>query len=189
MVKLTKIYTRGGDAGKTSLGDGTRVSKTDARVAAYGDVDETNAALGLVRCHADRDVDAVLARIQNELFDLGADLCTPEAENPKYPPLRITDDQVRRLEADIDDFNADLEPLNSFVLPAGTPAAGFLHLARAVSRRAERSVVALAGMEAVNPAAVKYINRLSDLLFVLARTANARSGGDVLWKPGGTRGE
>ena len=189
MVKLTKIYTRGGDGGETSLGDGARVSKTDVRVAAYGDVDETNAALGLVRPHADPDIDAVLARIQNELFDLGADLCTPEAENPKYPPLRVTEDQVKRLEADIDGFNADLEPLNSFVLPAGVPAAGFLHLARATARRAERSIVALAGRQPINPAAVKYINRLSDLLFVLARAANARGGGDVLWKPGGTRGE
>ena len=187
MVKLTKIYTRGGDKGETSLGDGTRRPKHDLRVAAYGTVDEANACIGLVRLHADGALDALLGRIQNDLFDLGADLATPEAENPKHPPLRITAQQVARLEAEIDAANETLAPLTSFVLPGGTPAAAHLHLARTVSRRAERDMTLLAGREAVNPEAIRYVNRLSDLLFVLARQANGGGAADVLWTPGANR--
>lgn len=187
MVRLTRIYTRGGDAGETSLGDGTRVPKHDPRVEAYGAVDEGNAAVGLARLHAEGEFDAMLARVQNDLFDLGADLCTPERDNPPYPPLRIVDAQVERLEREIDAANAKLEPLNSFVLPGGTPLAANLHLARTVLRRAERLTVALAAREAVNPAAIRYLNRLSDWLFVLSRAANAQGAGDVLWTPGANR--
>ncbi|GAB4193059.1 MAG: cob(I)yrinic acid a,c-diamide adenosyltransferase [Thalassobaculales bacterium] len=187
MVKLTRIYTRGGDKGRTSLGDGRRVAKHALRVEAYGAVDEANAVLGLARLSAEGEDDAMLARIQNDLFDLGADLCTPEAPAPKYPPLRILDSQVDRLEREIDAMNAGLAPLNSFVLPAGTALAAALHLARTVVRRAERAITRLAAREAVNPAAVRYANRLSDHLFVMARAANARSVGDVLWVPGGNR--
>ncbi len=184
MVKLTKIYTRTGDKGETGLGDGSRVPKYDVRVAAYGSVDETNAVLGVARLHADRELDEALARIQNDLFDLGADLCTPEVDNPEYPPLRVTDAQVEYLEREIDRINADLPTLRSFVLPGGAPAATHLHVARTVARRAERDMALLAEREAVNPAALKYINRLSDYLFVAARAVNARAGGDVLWQPG-----
>ncbi|MBP2292588.1 cob(I)yrinic acid a,c-diamide adenosyltransferase [Azospirillum rugosum] len=189
MVKLTRIYTRGGDKGETSLGDGSRVPKHDLRVAAYGTVDEANAAVGLARLHtADLpDVDAMLARIQNDLFDLGADLCTPEEPDPKYPPLRVLESQVDRLEAEIDALNADLSPLTSFILPGGSPAAAHLHLARTVVRRAERHITELAGLEPVNPAAVKYVNRLSDHLFVLSRAVNGNGAGDVLWVPGANR--
>ncbi len=189
MVKLTRIYTRGGDRGQTSLGDGRRVPKHDARVAAYGTVDEANAVIGLVRLHTtDRpEIDAMLARIQNDLFDLGADLCTPEAEDPPYPPLRILETQVDRLEAEIDAMNADLAPLTSFILPGGSPAAAHLHLARTVVRRAERLMTELAETEPVNPAAVKYANRLSDHLFVLSRKMNADGAADVLWVPGANR--
>jgi cob(I)alamin adenosyltransferase len=189
MVKLTKIYTRGGDAGQTSLGDGERRPKHDARIAAYGDVDEANACIGLVRLHlaGDAEADAMLGRIQNDLFDLGADLCTPEVENPKWPPLRVVQAQVDRLEAEIDAMNAELAPLNSFILPGGSPAAAYLHLARTVSRRAERGITALAEREAVNPAAIRYINRLSDHLFVLGRRLNGNGAGDVLWVPGKNR--
>lgn len=187
MVKLTKIYTRGGDKGKTSLGTGKRVQKHDPRVAAYGTVDETNAILGMARLHCEGATDELLARLQNELFDLGADLCTPEVEDPKYPPLRITPEQVTRLEQDIDLINQDLEPLTSFILPGGTPAAAYLHLARTVARRAEREITALAEEEAINPAALHYVNRLSDLLFVLARQMNQGGKADILWVPGGTR--
>ncbi|MHA7062443.1 cob(I)yrinic acid a,c-diamide adenosyltransferase [Azospirillum argentinense] len=189
MVKLTRIYTRGGDRGQTSLGDGRRVAKHDPRVTAYGTVDEANAVIGLVRLHtADQpETDAMLARIQNDLFDLGADLCTPEAEDPAYPPLRILESQVDRLEAEIDAMNADLAPLNSFILPGGSPAAAHLHLARTVVRRAERLMTELAEVEPVSPAAVKYANRLSDHLFVLSRKLNANGTADVLWVPGANR--
>jgi cob(I)alamin adenosyltransferase len=192
MVQLTRIYTRGGDKGKTSLGDGTRVVKHDARVAAYGTVDEANSVIGMVRLHTAgidgmAEVDGMLSRVQNDLFDLGADLCTPEQENPEFPPLRVVEEQVTRLEREIDQLNADLKPLKSFVLPGGTPAAAWLHLARTVSRRAEREITVLAEITAINPLAVRYINRLSDHLFVLARWVNNRGEGDVLWVPGANR--
>jgi cob(I)alamin adenosyltransferase len=188
MVRLTRIYTRGGDAGETSLGDGRRVAKHDPRVAAYGMVDEANAAIGLVRLHLDdraADADRILARVQNDLFDLGADLCRPEAEAPADPPpLRVTAAQVARLEGEIDRLNADLAPLTSFVLPGGTAGAAYLHLARTVVRRAEREMTALARSEPVNPEAIRYVNRLSDLFFVLARVLNNGGAQDVLWEPG-----
>jgi cob(I)alamin adenosyltransferase len=196
MVRLTRIYTRGGDKGETSLGDGSRVAKQSLRVEAFGTVDEANAAIGLVRLHiaagGDAETDAMLARIQNELFDLGADLCTPEtgrraAVDRKGGALRVTAAQVERLEQEIDAINETLAPLNSFVLPGGTPAAAYLHLARTVTRRAERLVCALAASEPVNPEAVKYLNRLSDHLFVLGRRLNANGAADVLWRPGATR--
>jgi cob(I)alamin adenosyltransferase len=187
MVKLTRIYTRGGDKGKTSLGDGTRVPKQSLRVEAYGTVDEANAAIGLVRLHADPDADAMLARIQNDLFDLGADFCTPEGGRRGAGALRIVAAQVKRLETEIDAMNAELAPLASFVLPGGTPAAAYLHLARTVTRRAERLACALAATEAVNPEAIKYLNRLSDHLFVLGRRLNDNGARDVLWQPGLTR--
>ncbi|SLN26611.1 cob(I)yrinic acid a,c-diamide adenosyltransferase [Oceanibacterium hippocampi] len=187
MVKLTRIYTRGGDRGETSLGDGSRVGKDALRVDAYGDVDEANAAIGLARLHAAGRLDETLARIQNDLFDLGADLCTPEAEGSTRERLRVTDPQVTWLESEIDRVNAALAPLESFILPGGAAAAAFLHQARTVTRRAERRVVALAREEVVSEAAIRYINRLSDLLFVLAREANDNGGRDVLWKPGANR--
>ncbi len=193
MVMLNKIYTRTGDAGDTGLATGERVKKFDARVTAYGDVDETNACIGLVRQHtaADAVLDPILARVQNELFDLGADLATPErAGKPLgWEALRVTGAQVDRLEADIDRLNEALSPLTSFVLPAGTAAAAALHLARTICRRAERVAVRLACEpgEAVSAEALKYLNRLSDLLFVMARHANAQAVGDVLWTPGATR--
>ena len=187
MVKLTRIYTRGGDKGQTSLGDGSRVSKQSARVAAYGTVDEANAALGLARLHTRGEADAMLARIQNDLFDLGADLCTPQAGRRAAGALRIVAAQVRRLEREIDAMNGALQPLHSFVLPGGSPAAAHLHLARTVTRRAERLVCTLAVEEPVNPEAVKYLNRLSDHLFVLSRQLNDNGAGDVLWRPGLTR--
>ncbi len=184
MVQLTRIYTRGGDKGQTSLGTGARVVKHDPRVAAYGTVDEANATIGLARMHADEALDAMLERIQNDLFDVGADLCTPEVEAPEFPPLRVVPAQVERLEREIDKINAELEPLKSFVLPAGTPAATYLHLARTVVRRAERDITLLAVDATINNDALRYMNRLSDLLFVLARHVNKQAGGDVLWKPG-----
>ncbi len=187
MVRLTRIYTRGGDAGETSLGDGARVNKTDARVAAFGTVDEANAAIGVARLHVAGEADAMLGRIQNDLFDLGADLCTPEEENPRYTPLRVTDGQVERLEREIDAMNETLAPLNSFVLPGGSPAAAYLHVARTVTRRAERLIVALAARETVNPAALRYANRLSDHLFVMSRHLNDDGARDVLWVPGSNR--
>jgi cob(I)alamin adenosyltransferase len=192
MVRLTRIYTRGGDTGETSLGDGSRVPKQALRVEAYGTVDEANAAIGLARLHADVDTDAMLARIQNDLFDLGADLCTPEDGRRKSSgqgggALRIVAAQVKRLEREIDAMNAGLKPLDSFILPGGTPAAAYLHLARTVTRRAERLVCALAAAEKVNPEAVKYLNRLSDHLFVLGRRVNDNGARDVLWQPGLTR--
>jgi cob(I)alamin adenosyltransferase len=191
VVTLSKIYTRGGDSGETSLGSGDRVNKHDVRVAAYGTADEANAVIGLARQHTPQDkfpdADAMLARIQNDLFDLGADLCTPEGGKRSEGALRIVDSQVDRLEAEIDAMNADLQPLTSFILPGGSPAASYLHLARTVARRCERLITELAGTEPVNPAAIKYINRLSDHLFVLARKLNDNGATDVLWVPGGSR--
>jgi cob(I)alamin adenosyltransferase len=187
MVRLTRIYTRGGDGGMTSLGDGTRVQKQSLRVAAYGTVDEANAAIGLARLHADPEPDAMLARIQNDLFDLGADLCTPETGRRAEGALRILPSQVDRLEREIDALNADLAPLNSFILPGGGACGAHLHLARTVARRAERLVAELAESEAVNPVALKYLNRLSDHLFVLGRWVNGKGAGDVLWVPGAKR--
>jgi cob(I)alamin adenosyltransferase len=189
MVTLNRIYTRGGDKGETSLGDGRRVAKDDVRVEAYGTVDETNAAIGLARLHSAQvpDADAMLARIQNDLFDLGADLCTPEDGRKHEGALRILATQVDRLEHEIDAMNVTLAPLTSFILPGGTPLAAYLHLARTVARRAERLVVTLAEREPVNPEAVKYLNRLSDHLFVLGRHVNDRGAGDVLWVPGAHR--
>lgn len=191
MVKLNKIYTRTGDDGSTGLGDGARVGKDSLRVEAYGTVDEANAAIGMARLHAaDAGLDAILTRIQNDLFDLGADLCTPDrGKDLGYEPLRIIDAQVDRLEKEIDTLNARLQPLRSFVLPAGSALAAHLHLARTIARRAERHMVALARIagEPVNAAAIRYMNRLSDLLFVMARVANDDGRADVLWKPGDTR--
>ncbi len=187
MVRLTRIYTRGGDTGETSLGDGKRVAKHALRVSAYGTVDEANATIGLARLHTTGDDDAMLGRIQNDLFDLGADLCTPEDENPKHPPLRISDAQVDRLEREIDAMNEKLSSLDSFVLPGGSAAATNLHLARTVTRRAERLIAELATMEPINPAAIKYANRLSDHLFVMSRHLNADGARDVLWVPGKNR--
>jgi cob(I)alamin adenosyltransferase len=187
MVRLTRIYTRGGDAGQTSLGDGARVPKHALRVEAYGTVDEANAAIGIARLHADAEADAMLARIQNDLFDLGADLCTPEDGRRGGAALRIVPDQVARLEREIDAMNKALSPLDSFVLPGGSPAAAYLHLARTVVRRAERLVAALAASEKINPEALKYLNRLSDHLFVLGRRLNDNGARDVLWRPGANR--
>jgi cob(I)alamin adenosyltransferase len=192
MVVLNRIYTRTGDAGDTHLSTGETVKKYDPRVQAYGEVDETNATLGLVRLYTagDAELDAMLERIQNELFDLGADLATPDrpGKDLGWTPLRIVDSQVERLEQEIDRLNEALSPLTSFVLPAGTAAANYLHLARTVCRRAERATVHLADIEGevVSAPALKYLNRLSDLLFVMARYAN-REAGDVLWRPGATR--
>ncbi len=188
MVRLTRIYTRGGDRGETSLGSGARVAKHDPRVAAYGTVDEANAAVGLVRLHVDGDSDAMLARIQNDLFDLGADLCTPADETGgPAGALRIVQPQIDRLEQEIDRLNAGLEPLDSFVLPGGSAAAAYLHLARTIVRRAERAITELAVDQSVNPLAVKYVNRLSDHLFVLARFVNDGGRRDVPWRPGANR--
>jgi cob(I)alamin adenosyltransferase len=192
MVVLSKIYTRTGDDGSTALGSGRRVAKYDLRVEAYGTLDEANAAIGLARLHtreADPALDAALARIQNDLFDLGADLCFPDEAKDARGRLTVTDAQVERLEAEIDAFNRELEPLRSFVLPGGTPAASFLHLARTIARRAERLMVELAAEEnePVGAPALRYINRLSDFLFVAARFANDRGKSDVLWVKGQNR--
>jgi cob(I)alamin adenosyltransferase len=191
MVVLNRIYTRTGDDGSTALGSGERRPKFDLRVAAYGTVDETNAAIGIARLHlaSEPDVDAILSRVQNDLFDLGADLAVPEKAGSSKERLRVADSQVERLEADIDRLNAELAPLKSFVLPGGAPAAAHLHLARTVCRRAERRVVELAARkdEPVGAAAVRYLNRLSDLLFVAARYVNGRGARDVLWVPGAHR--
>lgn len=192
MVTLNKIYTRTGDGGSTRLATGAPVSKASLRVEAYGGVDETNAVLGVARQHTtdDLELDAMLERIQNDLFDLGADLATPEQnEKPAWEPLRIVESQVERLEREIDSLNGELSPLTSFVLPAGSPAAAALHVARTVCRRAERTVVQLSETEGeiVGQPALKYLNRLSDLLFVAARWANDKGAADVLWKPGATR--
>jgi len=192
MVVLNRIYTRTGDDGDTALGTGERRPKFDLRVEAYGTVDETNATLGMARLHTggDPNLDAMLARIQNDLFDLGADLCTPDkGEKLAYEPLRIVQTQVDRLETEIDELNASLAPLRSFVLPGGAPAAAALHLSRTISRRAERLMVALSRTEGelVSAPALQYVNRLSDFLFVASRYANLNAGGDVLWTPGKNR--
>jgi len=192
MVTLNRIYTRTGDKGLTRLSTGQPVSKASLRVEAYGGVDETNAVIGVARQHtkADVELDALLERIQNDLFDLGADLATPEQnEKPEWEPLRVVDSQVERLEREIDTMNARLSPLNSFVLPAGSPASAALHVARTVCRRAERTLVQLMATEGeiVGEPALRYLNRLSDLLFVAARRANDDGAADVLWKPGATR--
>lgn len=187
MVKLNKIYTRTGDNGTTGLADGTRRDKFDLRVATYGDVDEANCAIGLARQHAEGAIDAVLFRIQNDMFDLGADLSTPFDGPYEAHALRIVDEQVVRLEHEIDQFNDALAPLESFVLPGGSPLAAHLHLARTITRRAERLACELQTKERVNEAAIRYLNRLSDLLFVLARAANNNGENDVLWVPGKNR--
>jgi cob(I)alamin adenosyltransferase len=193
MVKLNKIYTRTGDDGTTGLGSGERRLKSDLRIDAYGTVDETNACIGMARVHTattHRSIDAMLARIQNDLFDLGADLAVPDDGKPLgYEPLRIIASQTDRIEKDIDLLNKDLEPLKSFVLNGGTPAAAALHLARTVARRAERIMVALAQdpREHVNREGIKYINRVSDFLFVAARAVNDNGNADVLWIPGKNR--
>ncbi len=187
MVVLNRIYTKTGDKGTTALGDGTRLPKHSLRIAAYGTVDETNAALGLARLHTSGPLDDMLARVQNDLFDLGADLCVPETTKRNAGRLRITETQVERLEREIDAMNTELAPLKSFVLPGGTQAAANLHMARTISRRAERLIVELAEEEKVGETALKYINRLSDHLFVAARYANG--GKDVLWVPGENRSE
>ena len=187
MVTLSKIYTRGGDKGETSLGDGTRRAKHDLRVEAFGTVDEANAVIGLARLHASGDLDRFLSRIQNDLFDLGADLCTPEGTERRETALRMEQSQVDALEAEIDRYNEALAPLKSFVLPGGSALAAHLHHARTVVRRAERLVVQLSKEEAVGTPAVKYLNRLSDLMFVLARHANDDGRDDVLWVPGQNR--
>ncbi len=186
MVYLNRIYTKTGDAGETALGDGTRVMKTHPRIAAYGGVDELNAVLGFVLVQGVPEVMAgPLQHIQNDLFDLGADLCLPESEAPPpYPPLRVASSQVDQLEQWIDRFNAPLTPLNSFVLPGGSMAAATLHIARTVCRRVEIGVLDLAATEPINPQIAIYLNRLSDLLFVLSRAANQNGVGDVLWVPG-----
>lgn len=187
MVVLSRIYTRTGDAGETALGDGSRVAKHALRVSAYGTVDETNAAIGVARLHAEGEHDAALARIQNDLFDLGADLCTPEGGDDTRSRLRVAAAQVARLEAEIDAMNAPLAPLRSFVLPGGTALAAQLHVCRTVCRRAERLTVELAGAERINPEAVRYLNRLSDWFFVASRSANDEGRADVLWVPGANR--
>jgi cob(I)alamin adenosyltransferase len=184
-MKLDKIYTRTGDEGKTSLGDGSRLPKFHLRVTAYGSIDEANSALGVARLQvSDPDVLRLLQHIQNDLFDVGADLCQPQGKAAPDSKLRITLDQVAWLEQQIDRFNADLQPLTSFVLPGGSPAAAHMHLARTVTRRAERDVVRLAAEEPVNAAVLQYVNRLSDLLFVLARFLNGKGEEDIRWEPG-----
>ena len=190
MVVLNKIYTKTGDAGETALGNGARVAKHAMRVTAYGTADELNAFVGVARLVTEGDMDAALSRIQNDLFDLGADLCRPDMEqdaDAEYPPLRMADAQVTRLEAEIDAMNGKLDPLRSFILPGGSALSAHLHVCRTVARRAERLSVELATMEAVNPAAVKYLNRLSDWFFVAARIANNGGKDDVLWVPGANR--
>jgi cob(I)alamin adenosyltransferase len=184
MVRLTKIYTRGGDAGMTSLATGERRAKHDLRVAANGAVDEASSSIGVARLHTDGELDAMLARIQNDLFDLGADISTPDGLEGA---LRVADAQVERLEAEIDGLNANLAPLDSFVLPGGSPAGAHLHMSRALVRRAERAATELAAAETINPPAIKYLNRLSDLLFQMARHANDDGASDVLWVPGANR--
>ncbi|WP_298974854.1 cob(I)yrinic acid a,c-diamide adenosyltransferase [uncultured Roseobacter sp.] len=190
MVVLNKIYTKTGDAGETALGNGARVAKHALRVTAYGTSDELNSFVGVARLEATGEVDGALSRIQNDLFDLGADLCRPDMEQDaeaEYPPLRMIDAQVTRLENEIDAMNAELDPLRSFILPGGSALAAHLHVCRTVSRRAERLCVELATMEAINTSAVKYLNRLSDWFFVAARMANNGGKDDVLWVPGANR--
>ncbi len=191
MVNLTRIYTRTGDDGTTALGDMSRVGKNDLRLQAYADTDEANSSLGVAIALGalPDDVAALLTRVQNELFDVGADLCTPVVPDPAYPPLRVEQDYVERLEAACDRYNEDLEALRSFVLPGGTPGSALLHVSRTVVRRAERATWAAleAHGDSMNPLTATYLNRLSDLLFILARHANLGAGGDVMWKPGGDR--
>jgi cob(I)alamin adenosyltransferase len=192
MVTLNKIYTKTGDKGDTALGDGSRLPKGALRISAYGTVDETGSVIGIARLHSanlpeSSELDAMLARIQNDLFDLGADLCVPEDGRRAEGRLRVVPAQVERLEREIDAMNEKLEPLKSFVLPGGTALAAHLHLARTVARRAERLIAELAAKESINPAALMYINRLSDHLFVMARAANNNGMGDVLWVPGKNR--
>ncbi|MCE0507019.1 MULTISPECIES: cob(I)yrinic acid a,c-diamide adenosyltransferase [unclassified Roseivivax] len=190
MVVLNKIYTRTGDAGETALGDGSRIAKHSPRVAAYGTVDELNAVVGVARLHAEDALSEQLSRIQNDLFDLGADLCRPDMhrdEEAGHPVLRMMPSQTERLETEIDAMNQRLEPLRSFILPGGTPLAAHLHQCRTVARRAERKAIELAAVEGVNEAAVTYLNRLSDWFFVAARIANDEGRADVLWKPGANR--
>ena len=190
MVVLNKIYTRTGDKGDTALGNGDRVAKHDARVDAYGTTDELNAFVGTGRLHATGTIDSQLALIQNDLFDLGADLCRPEMEKDaqaEYPPLRVTDAQTDRLESEIDSMNANLTPLRSFILPGGSPLAAHLHVCRTVARRAERLCTDLATKDDINPSVIRYLNRLSDWFFVAARTANENGEHDVLWVPGANR--
>lgn len=190
MVVLNKIYTRTGDKGDTALGNGTRVAKYDIRVEAYGTSDELNCFVGVARLEATKETDEALARIQNDLFDLGADLCRPDMaadKDAEYPPLRMVSAQVDRLEAEIDVMNADLEPLRSFILPGGSKLAAHLHVCRTVARRAERLSVELAGQATINEATVKYLNRLSDWFFVAARVSNNGGKDDVLWVPGANR--
>ncbi|MBL4839000.1 MAG: cob(I)yrinic acid a,c-diamide adenosyltransferase [Kordiimonadaceae bacterium] len=188
MVKLTKIYTRGGDTGETSLAGGKRVAKDCARIDAYGSVDEANSAIGIARLSTSGETDEMLFRIQNDMFDLGADLATPgEDFSPSETTLRIIDEQVTRLESEIDQMNADLSPLTSFTLPGGSSASAYLHLARTVTRRAERHAIAAQRTETINPIAIKYLNRLSDHLFVLTRYLNDKGTKDVLWIPGANR--
>ncbi|WP_299791442.1 cob(I)yrinic acid a,c-diamide adenosyltransferase [uncultured Marivita sp.] len=190
MVVLNKIYTKTGDDGETALGNGARVAKHSMRVTAYGTVDELNSIVGLARLHTDGELDGQLSRIQNDLFDLGADLCRPDMEkdaDAEYPPLRIVSSQTDRLESEIDAMNAKLEPLRSFILPGGSALSAHLHQCRTVARRSERLTVELATMESVNPAAVKYLNRLSDWFFVAARVANNDGKADILWVPGANR--
>jgi cob(I)alamin adenosyltransferase len=190
-VVLSRIYTRTGDDGTTALADGSRTAKTDSRLAAYADVDEANCAIGVAITFGElpADITGLLSRVQNELFDLGADLANPVTDNPPYPPLRIEEAYITRLEQECDAYNEDLPTLRSFLLPGGSPGSTLLHVARTVTRRAERSAWAAAGEygDSVSPLPARYLNRLSDLLFILARAANAGHG-DVLWKPGGDRG-
>ncbi|WP_039017598.1 cob(I)yrinic acid a,c-diamide adenosyltransferase [Halocynthiibacter namhaensis] len=190
MVVLNKIYTRTGDKGDTALGNGARVAKHSLRVTAYGTTDELNATLGVARLHAKGSMNEMLSLIQNDLFDLGADLCRPDMESDahaEYPPLRATPAQVDRLEAEIDAMNKNIAPLRSFILPGGSALAAHLHICRTVARRAERCSVELAEVESVNPAVIKYLNRLSDWFFVAARVANENGNNDVLWVPGANR--
>ena len=187
-MRLDRIYTRGGDKGLTSLGDGSRVPKYDVRVRATGGLDEANAAIGVALLHLqDEDVRAVLSLVQNELFDVGADLCRPGQDTEATPRLRVTPNQTERIEREIDRFNEGLQPLTSFVLPGGSPASAYLHQARTIIRRAECDIAELASRESINAEALKYVNRLSDLFFVLARHCNAGGANDVLWVPGVSR--
>ena len=190
-VNLTRIYTRTGDDGSTRLGDMSKTSKTDPRLIAYADTDEANSSIGVAIAlgQLDAEVAATLTRIQNELFDVGADLCNPVVENPEFPPLRVEQADIDRLERDCDRYNEDLEKLRSFILPGGTPGSALLHVSRTVVRRAERSAWTAIDVhgDSVNALTAKYLNRLSDLLFILARYANKSAGGDVLWVPGGSR--
>jgi cob(I)alamin adenosyltransferase len=187
MITLNRIYTKTGDKGETALGDGTRLPKHALRISAYGTLDEANAAIGIARLHTEGELDAMLARIQNDLFDVGADLTVPETAKRTEGRLRVIGAQVERLEHEIDALNAELAPLTSFVLPGGSPAAAYLHLARTIVRRAERLMTELNAAEPINPAAIQYVNRLSDFLFVASRHANDKGAKDELWTPGANR--